>query len=184
MTVLWAQYARYNRLANETLYAICAGLSGAEYRRDLGAFFGSVQGTLNHLLVGDTIWMTRFEGGSHPSTGLDAILHETFDALREARERMDRRIERFFSALPEDFGRGTVRYVNNAGFASEDPLAVILPHFFNHQTHHRAQAATLLSQLGHTPPVLDLHRVLRPNPTSPSWRPGPARRGRRQGTSA
>ena len=51
---------------------------------------------------------------------------------------------------------------------SEDPLEVILPHFFNHQTHHRAQANTLLSQLGHKPPVLDLHRVLRPNPTCPS----------------
>jgi uncharacterized damage-inducible protein DinB len=85
MTEIWAQYARYNRLANETLYAACAGLSGAEYRRDLGAFFGSVHGTLNHLLVGDTIWMARFEGGSHPSTNLDAILFERFDALREAR---------------------------------------------------------------------------------------------------
>ena len=168
MTGIWAQYARYNRLANETLYAACAGLSGAEYRRDLGAFFGSVHGTLNHLLVGDTIWMARFEGGSHPSTNLDAVLFEKFDALREAREQMDRRIEFFFSALPADFARGSVRYVNNAGFTSEDPLEVILPHFFNHQTHHRAQANTLLSQLGHKPPVLDLHRVLRPNPTSPS----------------
>jgi uncharacterized damage-inducible protein DinB len=166
MTAIWGQYARYNRLANETLYAVCAGLPGADYRRDLGAFFGSVHGTLNHLLVGDTIWMARFEGGSHPSTGLDAILFEEFDVLRQAREQMDRRIEDFFSALPAEFERGRVRYINNAGFDSQDPLSVILPHFFNHQTHHRAQVHTLLSQLGHKPPVLDLHRVLRPNPTS------------------
>ncbi len=164
MTRLWAQYARYNRLANEALYQACGVLSDAEYRRNLGAFFGSVHGTLNHLLVGDTIWMTRFEGGSHPSTGLDAILHETFDGLRRARIGMDRRIERFFSDLPADFEGRTVRYVNNAGFASDDPLDVILPHFFNHQTHHRAQVHTLLSQLNRDPPVLDLHRVLRPNP--------------------
>jgi uncharacterized damage-inducible protein DinB len=161
----WAQYATYNRLANETLYAACAGLPGAEYGRDLGAFFGSVHGTLNHLLVGDTIWMTRFEGGSHPSTNLDATLFEEFDALRAARGQMDRRIERFFSDLPADFEKRSVRYVNNAGIESDDPLSVILPHFFNHQTHHRAQVHTLLSQLGHAPPVLDLHRVLRPNPT-------------------
>ena len=158
----WAQYAAYNRLANETLYAACAGLSGAEYRRDLGAFFGSVQGTLNHLLLGDTIWMTRFEGSAHPSTNLDAILFEKFDALRAAREQMDRRIERFFAALPDGFETQTVRYVNNAGIDASDPLEVILPHFFNHQTHHRAQVHTLLSQLGRDPPVLDLHRVLRP----------------------
>jgi uncharacterized damage-inducible protein DinB len=160
----WAQYARYNRLANEKLYAACGGLSDEEYRRDLGAFFRSVHGTLNHLLLGDTIWIARFEGGAHASTNLDAILHEAFDALRQARAEMDRRIERFFSDLPEGFERRSVRYVNNAGVDSEDSLEVILPHFFNHQTHHRAQVHTLLSQLGRDPPVLDLHRVLRPNP--------------------
>jgi uncharacterized damage-inducible protein DinB len=167
MTEPWAQYARYNRLANETLYAACARLSDAEGRREMGAFFGSVHGTLNHLLLGDTIWMTRFEGGSHPSTGLDAILFERFEDLRAARRRMDERIERFFASLPAGFENGSVRYVNNSGFETEDPLAVILPHFFNHQTHHRAQVHTLLSQLGHQPPVLDLHRVLRPDPQIP-----------------
>ena len=164
MAEIWAHYARYNRLANERLYEACGGLSDAEYRRDVGAFFKSVHGTLNHLLLGDTIWMARFDGGAHASTNLDAILHESFDALRQARAAMDQRIERFFSNLPEGFERRTVRYVNNAGIDSEDPLEVILPHFFNHQTHHRAQVHTLLSQLGHDPPVLDLHRVLRPNP--------------------
>jgi uncharacterized damage-inducible protein DinB len=164
MTEIWAQYARYNRLANEKLYAACGGLSDAQYRRDLGAFFKSVHGTLNHLLLGDTIWITRFEGGSHPSTDLGAILYEEFAKLRQARAAMDRRIERFFLDVPADFERRSVRYVNNAGVDSEDPLSVILPHFFNHQTHHRAQVHTLLSQLGRDPPVLDLHRVLRPNP--------------------
>jgi uncharacterized damage-inducible protein DinB len=171
----WAQYARYNRLANETLYDACAGLSDADWRRDLGAFFGSAQGTLNHLLVGDTIWMARLEGGTHPSTDLDAILFERFGDLRAARRQMDQRIERFFSSLPTDFAKGSVRYVNNAGFDIEDPLSVILPHFFNHQTHHRAQVHTLLSQLGQKSPVLDLHRVLRPNPQVPVTSTGAAR---------
>src|ERR1700759_4248416 len=103
MTEIWAQYARYNRLANETLYGACAGLSEEDRRRDLGAFFKSVHGTLNHLLLGDRIWMTRFEGGSHPSTGLDAILFEAFDALRSARAEMDRRIETFFADMPAAF---------------------------------------------------------------------------------
>src|SRR5436305_4057487 len=170
----WAQYARYNRLANETLFEACSGLSDADYRRDLGAFFGTVHGTLNHLLLGDTIWMTRFEGGTHPSTNLDAILFDEIGALRAARAQMDRRIEGFFESLPYGFERSSVRYVNNAGIESEDPLSVILPHFFNHQTHHRGQVHTLLSQLGHNPPVLDLHRILRPNPTSRSSTPAPA----------
>lgn len=165
MAILWAQYARYNRLANEALYAACAQLSGAEYRRDLGAFFGSVHGTLNHLLLGDRIWMARLEGGSHVSTDLDAILFEKFEALRVAREQMDRRIEQFFADLPHGFESRAVHYINNAGLDTEDPLLVVLPHFFNHQTHHRAQVHTLLSQLGYKPPSLDLHRVLRPSPS-------------------
>lgn len=160
----WRHYARYNRLANETLYEACAALSDGERRRDLGAYFRSVHGTLNHLLLGDRIWMTRFEGGNHPSTDLDAILHDDFVDLRAARAAMDARIERFVADLPRDFAAGTIRYLNNAGLVSDDPLDVLLPHFFNHQTHHRAQVHTLLSQLGRDPPVLDLHRVLRPNP--------------------
>jgi uncharacterized damage-inducible protein DinB len=164
MMAIWAQYATYNRLANEKLYAACADLSEEERRRNLGAFFKSVHGTLNHLVLGDRIWMTRFEGGSHPSTDLGAILFEDFATLRAARAAMDRRIEAFFAALPRGFFGRTLGYVNNAGVESVDPVQVILPHFFNHQTHHRAQVHTLLSQLGRDPPGLDLHRVLRPDP--------------------
>ncbi len=166
MTAIWAQYAHYNRLANETLFEACGGLSDEERRRDLGAFFGSVHGTLNHLLLGDRIWMTRFEGGSHPSTNLGAILCESFADLRASRVAMDARIESFFAALPAGFLERSLRYVNNAGIDSTDPASVIVPHFFNHQTHHRAQVHTLLSQLGRDAPVLDLHRVLRPDPPS------------------
>lgn len=164
LTAPWGHYARYNRLANETLYEACARLSDEERRRDLGAFFGSVHGTLNHLLLGDRIWMTRFAGGAHPSTDLGAILYDDFAALRAERAAMDAGIEAFIANLPPGYAAGTIRYVNNAGLTSEDPLDVLLPHFFNHQTHHRAQVHTLLSQLGQDPPVLDLHRVLRPNP--------------------
>ena len=121
MTAIWAQYARYNRLANETLYEACAGLSDEERRRDLGAFFKSVHGTLNHLLLGDRIWITRFEGGAHPSTDLDAILCDEFAALRAERAAMDRRIEAFFAALPAGFLERSLGYVNNAGLKSEDP---------------------------------------------------------------
>ena len=116
MTAIWAQYARYNRLANETLYEACAGLSDEERRRDLGAFFKSVHGTLNHLLLGDRIWMTRFEGGSHPSTDLDAILFDEFAALRAARAAdgpAHRGVLRRLCRQASSSAR--VRYVNNAG---------------------------------------------------------------------
>jgi uncharacterized damage-inducible protein DinB len=164
MTEPWAQYARYNRLANQALYQACAVLSHEERRRDLGSIFRSGHGTLNHLLLGDRIWMTRFEGDSHPSTNLGAILFDELDALHRARIEMDARIEHFFGNLPADFLDRSIRYVTNAGVETEDPTTVVVPHFFNHQTHHRAQVHTLLSQLGRAPPALDLHRVIRPLP--------------------
>jgi uncharacterized damage-inducible protein DinB len=163
---LWRQYARYNTLANARLYDACATLDDAARKRDVCAFFGSLHGTLNHLLLGDRIWMARFEGGDHPSTGLDAILHETFEALYAARAAMDARIEAFFTAPPPGFWTRPIRYVNNEGRVFEDPPDLVVPHFFNHQTHHRGQAHGLLSLLGlgRRTPVLDLHRVIKPDP--------------------
>ncbi len=163
---LWAQFARYNTLANQRLYAAAADIADSERKRDVGAFFTSLHGTLNHLLIGDRIWMARLAGGQAPSTGLDAIVHDSFDALRADRVAMDARIEAFFAALPEGFFERPLRYVNNEGRVFEDPPSLILPHFFNHQTHHRGQAHAILSQLGmgRKTPVLDLHRVIKPDP--------------------
>lgn len=163
---LWHQYARYNTLANERLYDACTGLDDAARMRDVGAFFGSLHGTLNHLLLADRIWMARFAGETAPSTNLDAILFDAFDALRDARKAMDARIEAFFATLSADFWNRPVRYINNEGRVFEDAPLLLVPHFFNHQTHHRGQAHALLSQLGlgKRTPVLDLHHVIKPLP--------------------
>jgi uncharacterized damage-inducible protein DinB len=156
--------ARYNRLANERLFGACAQLSDAKRKRRRQAFFGSIHGTLNHIMVGDRIWLARFEGQTVPSTGLDAILYEDFDALRAARVDEDDRIEVFAANLTTAFMKGTMRYVNNAGLEFDDPLAVLVPHLFNHQTHHRGQVHDMLSQTEVAPPSLDMHRVLIPAP--------------------
>lgn len=159
----WGRMAAYNSAANRILYDAVARLPDAEYRRPRPAFFGSIHGTLNHILLGDRIWMARFEGGTHPSTGLDAILHDDFRDLRAARAAMDARIEAFVAERVDDaFLAASIRYRSNAGVVVEDPVSVLLPHFFNHQTHHRGQVHGLLSQTEVPPPSLDLHRVLRP----------------------
>lgn len=158
----WRLMAAYNAGANAILYDAVAQLPDDEYRKQRPAFFGSIHGTLNHILLGDRIWMTRFEGGTHPSTDLDAILYDDFRELRTARVAMDQRIVDFVEALDESFAASSIRYVNNAGVWAEDPISVLLPHVFNHQTHHRGQVHGLLSQTNVPPPSLDLHRVIRP----------------------
>ena len=154
--------AVYNRLANGRLYDACARLTDDERKEQRPAFFGSIHGTLNHLMVGDRIWLARFSGEEVPSTGLDAILYEGFAELREAREREDARIEGLVAGIDEGFLGGAIRYENNEGRTLEDPVDLLLPHFFNHQTHHRGQVHDMLCGTSVPPPILDLHRVIRP----------------------
>jgi uncharacterized damage-inducible protein DinB len=156
--------ARYNTLANGILYAACARLSDEELKRPRPAFFHSIHGTLNHIVVGDRIWLARFAGREASSEGLDAILYEDFSQLRAAREEEDRRVERFANELTEDFLHGTISYRNHEGRIFRDPVPLLAAHFFNHQTHHRGQAHGLLSQTEAAPPSLDMHRVLKPDP--------------------
>ena len=155
--------ADYNARANKILYDAVSLLSDEEYRKQRPAFFGSIHGTLNHILLGDLIWVTRFEGGSFSSMNLGAEQHQRFAELRAAREAMDARIEAFMTfRLTTDFLTGSIAYVNNDGIECEDPVSVLLPHLFNHQTHHRGQVHDMLSQTEVVPPSLDLHRVILP----------------------
>ncbi|MDJ1185430.1 DinB family protein [Roseofilum casamattae] len=158
------QLARYNTLANRRLYNACEQLTEAELKQIRPAFFRSIYGTLNHIMVGDRIWLTRFAGGTIPSTGLDAILYDDFVQLWDARQAEDKCIEKFAADLTSEFLRETIRYTNNAGNVHQDPTVILVAHFFNHQTHHRGQVHGLLSQTLVPPPSLDMHRLLLPHP--------------------
>jgi uncharacterized damage-inducible protein DinB len=149
--------AGYNRWANERLYAAAAEIPDADYRADRGAFFGSLHGTLNHLLVGDRIWMRRFTGEGEAPTRLDATLYDDLAALRAARQTEDARIIAYVERLSETDFAGTLRYRTiSAPTDMEQYLAPVLLHFFNHQTHHRGQAHCLLTGLTGAAPSLDL----------------------------
>jgi len=160
--------ARYNTLANRKLYAACSELEDAERKQSRPAFFKSIHGTLNHILVGDRIWLGRFAGAEVPSTGLDRILYEDFDPLQAARVQTDEQIEAFAAGLSEAFLSQSLSYRNNQGNLHSDPVSLLVAHFFNHQTHHRGQVHDLLSQTPIAPPSLDLHRVIRPASTTSS----------------
>ncbi len=113
--------ARYNTLANRGLYETCACLGDAERKEDRPAFFGSIHGTLNHIIIGDRLWLARFGGEEVPSTNLDAVLYEDFDELRGARVSEDERIKVFAFGLNEELLGGTIRYANNEGKIYIDP---------------------------------------------------------------
>ena len=162
-------FARYNAWMNEKLYALCTGLPDEERKRDRRAFFGSLHGTLNHILLGDRIWMLRFTGDRsrfesldrdgkpiHPR-GLDHVLYRDFDLLRSERAKTDAQILDWLGGLDE--AQLTAPLAYRTVTTNEDwevPLWWALSHFFNHQTHHRGQLTTLLSQLGIDPGLTDL----------------------------
>ncbi len=149
--------ALYNRWANDRVYDAAARLPDEDYRADRGAFFKSVHGTLNHLLVGDRIWMRRFTGQGEAPTRLDAILHEDFAELRAAREAEDERIAAYIDGLTEERIAANFRYSTITNPREIDqPLGPALTHFFNHQTHHRGQVHALLTGLTGDAPSLDL----------------------------
>jgi uncharacterized damage-inducible protein DinB len=149
--------ADYNGWANARLYAAAACLPDADYRADHGAFFGSLHGTLNHLLLGDRIWMHRFTGEGEEPGKLDAILYPDLPALRAARQEEDGRIIRYVRSLGATDLAGTIRYRTTRSPADiEQVLGPLLLHFFNHQTHHRGQAHAILTRLVREAPSFDL----------------------------
>jgi uncharacterized damage-inducible protein DinB len=153
----YRMFGHYNAWANDRLFDAAARLSTEQYRADRGAFFKSVHGTLNHLLVTDRIWMQRFTGEGDAPNRLDAILFETFDELRAARATEDRRITGFVDGLDDRRIEGSIKYRRvSSPEVFEQQLAPALAHWFNHQTHHRGQVHALLTGLVGKAPELDL----------------------------
>jgi uncharacterized damage-inducible protein DinB len=155
--------AAYNAEMNRRLYAAADRLAPAQRMEDRGAFFGSVQGTLSHLLWGDGTWMHRFDGWEKPAGGIKESpgLHPDWGALKAARVAADARIEAWAARVEPAWLGGSLSWSSAAlGRDVTRPTAVLVTHFFNHQTHHRGQVHALLTGLGGKTGDTDLPFVL------------------------
>ena len=149
--------AAYNRWMNEKLYSVCAELTDRERKADARVFFRSIHGTLNHLLLGDRIWMGRFTGNPSLVSSLDQELYSDFSELRSQRATMDDEIESWASQLTDRILDGKLEYTSIVNPETRSyEMWVCVTHFFNHQTHHRGQLTALLSQDGKNYGVTDL----------------------------
>jgi uncharacterized damage-inducible protein DinB len=157
-----ARFAAYNAWANRHLYAAAGRLGPEALRaRRPAAFFTSILGTLNHLLVADRIWLDRFEGRTPAHGRLNEIVHDDLGELEAARRDEDARIQAFVEGLSERDLDATLTYRRSDGTPQGGPLGPHLAHVFNHQTHHRGQAHALLLEAGLHPPQLDYISYLR-----------------------
>jgi uncharacterized damage-inducible protein DinB len=155
--------AAYNAEMNRRLYAAAERLAPAQRSADRGAFFGSVHGTLSHLLWGDSTWMHRFDGWEKPAGGIKESpgLHPDWDALKAARVAADARIEAWAARVDPTWLGGSIGWFSGAlGRDVTRPTAVLVTHFFNHQTHHRGQVHALMTGLGEKTGDTDLPFVL------------------------
>ncbi|WEK48604.1 MAG: DinB family protein [Candidatus Kaistia colombiensis] len=141
-------FAAYNGWANDRLYAAARELSRGDYLADHGAFFGSLNGTLNHLLVTDRIWMRRFTGDGPVHAALNELLTDDLAELSALRASEDARLTGYVGSLDEGkiAGNFTYRPITNPVEITQ-PLGPALAHLFNHQTHHRGQATAILTRI-------------------------------------
>ena len=160
--------AHYNRWMNDKVYEVAGKLDAAALEADCGAFFGSVLGTLNHIMVGDTIWLKRL--GTHPAnhrsldvvrraerpSALDKILFRDLALLSQQRNALDATIIAWTSELTEPDLDHVLEYQNMKGLPQRKRFGSLVLNLFNHQTHHRGQATTLLAQAGLDVGVTDL----------------------------
>lgn len=151
--------AQYNAWQNTSLTTAAGGLTDAERRLDRGAFFGSIFETFNHLLWGDTLWMSRFDGGEKPDVpGQESARYmPDWPIYLAARQQMDLRIRRWCDALQPDDLTGDLSWYS--GMLQQDMTAqktLCVATFFNHQTHHRGQVHAMLTAAGAKPDDTDL----------------------------
>lgn len=164
--------ADYNRWMNLRLYEAAAKLPEAQIFEDRGAFFGSLFDTLNHIAVADLIWLHRFAqhqglaelsnlmAGFPSPTSLRQRVANSLPDLTELRARLDAVITKLAGLVIEDHFAETLRYGNTSGQEQAKNFGLLLAHFFNHQTHHRGQATTLLFQAGIDTGVTDLNALI------------------------
>ena len=155
--------AAYNAEMNRRIYDAAARIPDARRREDRGAFWGSLHGTLCHLLWGDRMWMMRFD--HWPKTTVSQkdspTLVADFDELRRQRIEADERISHWAGRVDGDWlSQDLVWFSASVQRELRQPRSFLITHFFNHQTHHRGQAHALITALGEKTGDTDLFLVV------------------------
>ncbi len=153
---------RYNRWMNEKLYAVCAAMPDELRKEDRGAWFRSMHGTLNHILLADRLWLGRFTNQPFAARSLDEELYSDFQTLWQERRKTDEEIARWLDALTAEQLLASFTYsMMTSPQPITQPLWQATLHCFNHQTHHRGQLTTLMEQAGYDSGMTDLIWMLR-----------------------
>ena len=151
-----ATLARYNAWANARLHSACATLSAAELANQRKAFFGSIMGTLNHILLVDILYRDRLKKKPTRFKKLNETLHTDLAALTRDQQEQDRwYIDEMAKLDPARLSQPFPFYTLPDNQYWSCPLDICLGNLFQHQIHHRGQVHNMLSEAGVPPPPLD-----------------------------
>lgn len=149
--------AEYNFWMNDKIYTICAQIPDAKRKEDMGAFFKSIHGTLDHILWGDRALWGRLAEQPIASTVIGEIQYHDFDELWQARREMDETLIKWTATLDDEWLQSPRTYTSFVdGKTRTVPQWSMVTHIFNHQTHHRGQVTTLMVQMGYDPGITDM----------------------------
>jgi len=142
----------YHRWANRRLFDVAAGLGDAA-TRDMGKHwsFPTLKGMFAHIYGADTVWLTRWKGSS-PTRLLGDADVSTMADLRAKWDALEAEQRAFVEGLGEADLARVVSYKNTQGTEYRAALGALLQHVVNHATHHRSEAATMITLISGSPP--------------------------------
>jgi uncharacterized damage-inducible protein DinB len=144
----------FNRWANRRLLKAVQVLQWEDLTRDLRASYGSIRGTLVHIIWGEWLWLRRWQGES-PKQILLAEDFPDWTTLESRWIAVEKEQQAFLERLTDDALEMRVSYENLQGQRWEYSLAQMMQHVVNHSSYHRGQVVTLLRQLEQMPPATD-----------------------------
>jgi uncharacterized damage-inducible protein DinB len=147
-------YLAYDQWANRRLLQAAGALRAEAFSRDLGASFGSVQGTLVHILWGEWGWLRYWQDGNFmPEFPLEDF--PTVAALDASWSQLEQAQRAFVEGLTDEDLLGH-RELDDHTYT----LGELIHQTLTHSTYHRGQVAVLLRQLGQSPPATDFRLYL------------------------
>jgi len=158
---LYQAFAHYNQIMNQRIYEICSEIPDEMRKQDRGAYFNSIHGTLDHIVLGDRAWMNRLADKNYPLVKIGNELFTDFDEMAKTRIGLDADICQWTEGLTEEWLATPMAWTASLdGVERTQPVWLLVSQIFNHQTHHRGQVSTLLNQAGHDVGITDLPRLV------------------------